>query len=434
MFNTNAQRAAIIGLAVLLVLAAFAVAASYVKTGSQAAPNTPEQPPVDPAGAGGLTDGAPADGQSGAGALRDGTSPADAGSETTPSSRDGSQAASEGPPAEDRQPADSAAAGPASPLTWGELLALMQTAFDPAAAPALSGAEPVNLLVPGTDPAAPVTRAGLATAIVRALDLEDAAAALMPAESMFQDISPLHRAFPAVAMAHRLGLIPEEAGGMVRPEQPATHAEARKWIDAASRLDIRSGRLAQVNVPGGSLSVVPDGGEAAAFVLAPDTGIVRNGQQAGAEALRVDDTVRVAADPTGQLKVVVAAGPEVTTAEEAMEAIAVLLRELLTPEQTAAILAQDWERAGDELKVSLYNQLLKYGLTPEEADAVVSQDWPALTEYGKSRLTELAAARWGLEPELVRALLDQDWDTAVNYAEVMVLEYLLNELMEAANA
>src|SRR5690606_31024367 len=81
-----------------------------------------------------------------------------------------------------------------------------------------------------------------------------------------------------------------------------------------------------------------------------------------------------------------------------------------------------------------YNQLLKYGLTPEEADAVVSQDWPALTEYGKSRLTELAAARWGLEPELVRALLDQDWDTAVNYAEVMVLEYLLNELMEAANA
>ncbi|MFO7311892.1 MAG: hypothetical protein C0P61_007495, partial [Bacillota bacterium] len=68
MFNTNAQRAAIIGLAVLLVLAAFAVAASYVKTGSQAAYNTTEQPPVDPAGAGGLTDGAPADGQSGAGA------------------------------------------------------------------------------------------------------------------------------------------------------------------------------------------------------------------------------------------------------------------------------------------------------------------------------------------------------------------------------
>ena len=399
MFKMPAQRAALIGLAVLLVLAAFAGAASYLKTGSQVAQNPPEQPP-----------------------------------ETTPSARDGSQPISARPPAEDRQPGDRAAADPGSPLTWGELLALMQTAFDPAAAPGLSGDEQVTLLDPGTDPAGQVTRAGLAAAIVRALELEDAAVALMPAESMFQDISPLHRAFPAVALAHRLGLIPEETGSMFRPEQPATYAEAREWIDAARRLDIRSGRLTQVNVPGGSLSVVTDGGEAAAFVLAPDTGIVRNAQKAGAEELRVDDPVRVVADATGQLKLAVAAGPEMTKADAALEALAGVLRELLTPEQTAAILAQDWERAGDELKVSLYNQLLKYGLTPEEADAVVSQDWPALTEYGKSRLTELAAARWGLEPELVRALLDQDWDTAVKYAEVMVLEYLLNELMEAANA
>src|SRR5690606_24352832 len=142
-----------------------------------------------------------------------------------------------------------AAADPGSPLTWGEVLALMQTAFDPAAAPGLSGDEQVTLLDPGTDPAGQVTRAGLAAAIVRALELEDAAAALMPAESMFQDISPLHRAFRAVALAHRLGLIPEETGSMFRPEQPATYAEAREWIDAARRLDIRSGRLTQVNVP-----------------------------------------------------------------------------------------------------------------------------------------------------------------------------------------
>src|SRR5690606_31720518 len=148
----------------------------------------------------------------------------------------------------------------------------------------------------------------------------------------------------------------------------------------------------------------------------------------------VDDVVHAVADATGQLMIVVAEGSSSTAAREALATLAEVLREILTPEQTAALLAQDWERAGTELKVSLYNQLLEHGLTPDEANAVLSQDWPAVTEHGKERLTELVAARWELEPELVRALLDQNWDTAVSYAEVMVLEYLLNELMEAANA
>src|SRR5690606_5733388 len=102
--------------------------------------------------------------------------------------------------------------------------------------------------------------------------------------------------------------------------------------------------------------------------------------------------------------------------------------------QTAAILARDWERAGTELKVNLYNRLLEHGLTPEEATAVLDQDWAALTEHGKARLTELAAARWSVSPDLVRAVLDQDWETARSHAEIVILEYLLNALLQAANA
>src|SRR5690606_967944 len=160
----------------------------------------------------------------------------------------------------------------------------------------------------------------------------------------------------------------------------------------------------------------------------------RNGEAAGAAQLQVDDDVRAVADGTGLLRVVTARGPEVSSSQEVLAVIGAVLRELLTPEQTAAIMARDRERAETELKVSLYNQLLEYGLTPHEAAAVLEQDWTALTEHGKERLTAVAAARWSVAPELVRALLDEDWDTALSYAEVTVLEYLLNELMEAANA
>ncbi len=128
----------------------------------------------------------------------------------------------------------------------------------------------------------------------------------------------------------------------------------------------------------------------------------------------------------------VAEGPASAASNVIGEATRVL-RELATPEQLAAIIARDWDRAGAELKVSLYNQLLEAGVTAEEAAALLEQDWDAVEEHGKRRLTELVSRRADVEPELVRAVLDQDWGTAVSHIEVEVLEYVLNYLMETAS-
>ena len=323
---------------------------------------------------------------------------------------------------------------PDAPLTWEGLYAMLQSGLNAATAPRLHTEGLAGLLEPGTQRTDPVSRGQLVLAVIRALDLEEVAEAQRPAESLFQDVSPLHRSFAAVAMAHRLGLIPHRPGDLFRPEQTVTAGEAEEIIAAAAELDIRTGRVEEVNAPASSLMLATQNGAAVSYVLGPDTAIVRNGEPASAENLLPDDAVRAVADASGLLRLLVAEGRELSGTQQVLAVLASVLQELLTPEQTAAILDRDWERAENELKVNLYNQLLEHGLTPEEAAAVLDQDWNALTEHGKARLTELVAARYPIAPELVRAVLDEDWDTALSYAEVEVLEYLLNELMEATSA
>ena len=107
-----------------------------------------------------------------------------------------------------------------------------------------------------------------------------------------------------------------------------------------------------------------------------------------------------------------------------------MLRKLAgTPEQLAAIIARDWERAGVELRVSLYNQMLEAGVSVEEAAALLEQDWASVEEHAKRRLTELVLSqRADVDAELVRAVLDQDRTAAVSHIEVEVLEYAVERL------
>ncbi|HLT58855.1 MAG TPA: hypothetical protein VKZ69_08795 [Limnochordales bacterium] len=414
MLKTNAQRAAVLGAALLVIISVLA-AASY----RPAAPD-----PAAPLGA--VLDPAAREPAPWGSAAPDGATA------QHPSAR-GPAAASD--PGRGLDPApDEGTARPGAPLTWAQLHGMLRQALSPQAAPGVHAASLEDFLDPGTDPADPVTRGGLVMAVVRALDLEELALAHPPAASLFQDVSPLHRAYAAIGLAHRLGLLPQPPGHMLRPEQPVTAAEAQEMLGLARALDIRAGQLDQVNAPGSSLSVAGPDGQPTAYVLVEDTLIVRNGGAVGAEELLPGDAVRTVADATGRLRLLVAEGPALSPVQQALAVLGPLLQELLTPEQTAAILARDWERAGTELKVNLYNRLLEHGLTPEEATAVLDQDWAALTEHGKARLTELAAARWSVSPDLVRAVLDQDWETARSHAEIVILEYLLNELLQAANA
>lgn len=280
-------------------------------------------------------------------------------------------------------------------------------------------------------PDQPVSRADLTVAAVRALGLEETAAVHPPAEPVFRDVPPDHRAFAAVGMAHRLGLLPFHTGSFFAPDEAVEPAEARHMIRAAAALERLEGPVAFVHAAARTVGVQEDARRSVSFTAGDETLIVRNGAAATLDALRPGDQVRVLADTGGRLLVAAAAGADSPGSAVINEATKVL-RELATPEQLAAIIARDWERAGAELRVSLYNQLLETGVSAEEAAALLEQDWASVEEHAKRRLTELVSQRADVDAELVRAVLDQDWDAAVSHIEVEVLEYALNALMAPA--
>lgn len=280
-------------------------------------------------------------------------------------------------------------------------------------------------------PEQPVTRADVAVATIRALELEAVASAHEPTEPIFRDVPTSHRAFGHIGMAHRLGLYPFHFGSLFVPDEPVELAEARQMIYAAAELERTEGPIAYTNPPARTISLQEDERRTVAYIVGQQTLIVRNDGVVSSEALRPGDHVRVYADNGGELLVAVATGPNAPTSTVVSEA-AKVLRELATPEQLAAIIARDWEKAGAELKVSLYNQLLEAGLSAEEATALLEQDWSTVEQHGKERLTALVSDSASVDPELVRAVLDQDWDTAMSHIEVEVLEYVLNYLMETA--
>lgn len=277
-------------------------------------------------------------------------------------------------------------------------------------------------------PRQPVTRAELTVAVIRALGLEELAGRHPYDEPVFRDVPAQHHAFPAVSMAHRLGLYPFHVSSFFAPDEPVEAAEAQHLVRTAAALERVRGPVALVNAPARTVAVQEDQRRTVSYTIGDSTLIVRNGAVVGADALQPGDEVEVYADASGQLLIAVATGPDAspTVVSEATR----ILRELATPEQLSAIIARDWQRAGSELRVSLYNQLVEAGVTHEEATALLEQDWASVEEHGKQRLTALLAERTELEPELVRAVLDQDWDTALNYVEAEVLEYVLNYLMQ----
>ena len=200
-----------------------------------------------------------------------------------------------------------------------------------------------------------------------------------------------HRAFAAVGMAHRLGLYPFHSGSFFAPDEPVGPAEARQINSgAAAGLERLTGPVAFVNPPARTIGVYEDQRRTVSFTVDEHTLIVRNGAARGLTICREGDRIQVYAAPGGRLLLAVAEGPASAASNVIGEATRVL-RELATPEQLAAIIARDWDRAGAEPEVSLYNQLLEAGVTAEEAAALLEQDWDAVEEHGKRRLTELVS-------------------------------------------
>jgi hypothetical protein len=161
--------------------------------------------------------------------------------------------------------------------------------------------------------------------------------------------------------------------------------------------------------------------------VAHDASILRNSTRSQAGNLVDGDQVYVVASNSGSAQFIKANG--IVTQADVMSKVTDLSKGLVTKEQLGALVRGDWQTVRNEMKYSLYDELLQNGVRPHEAEALITQDWTALGGLGQERLAEALADQWDVPAELIIALLERDWQTAQEYGQVELTQRLLGGLL-----
>lgn len=272
-----------------------------------------------------------------------------------------------------------------------------------------------------------ITRAEIVTMLTRVLKLDkDFQANYFDWWPTFTDLSEEHWAYGSVEIASRLGIIPSIFGTTFQPERPATREETAAMVKTAADLVTIQGTLSAAGDQA-TVTIEPLIGHSLVLELAPDASILRNSTKSEAANLVEGDQIYLVANRSGAAQFVKASG--IVTQSDVMSKITDLSKGMVTKEQLGALIKGDWQAVRDEMKYTLYDQLLKNGVKPHEAEALIIQDWSALSDFGQERIAEALAAEWGLSPELIVALLERDWQTAQEYGQVELTQRLLGGLL-----
>ncbi|NMB46346.1 MAG: S-layer homology domain-containing protein [Firmicutes bacterium] len=279
----------------------------------------------------------------------------------------------------------------------------------------------------GFHPDARISRAEMTTMLTRALKLDDEFRGdQFGWWPTFTDVSDEHWAYNSVEIANRLGIIPPVFETTFQPDRAANRAETAAMVRAARDLITVQGTLQITDNPN-TLMVAPIVGQPLVFEVAADASILRNSTKSQAANLVEGDQVYVVASYSGSAQFVKANG--IVTQADVMSKVFDLSKGLVTKEQLSALVRGDWQTVRDEMKYSLYDQLLQNGVRPHEAEALLTQDWTALEDLGQERLAEALSEQWDIPVELIIALLERDWKTAQEYGQVEVTQRLLGGLL-----
>ncbi|BAS27344.1 S-layer homology domain-containing protein [Limnochorda pilosa] len=267
-------------------------------------------------------------------------------------------------------------------------------------------------------PSEKITRAEMVAMVQRAVDRLHDLTADLPNRSgwqaTFRDVPADHWAFNAAETAHQEGILPPYVRDRFEPSQAATRAETAYMVARSLKLEVLDGTLTQADAESQSLVLKTEKGTRS-LILPSDARLVQAGRLADAGSLTTEVPVRVVADAYGRARIVEAEAPSpaARVTDEAKD----LARQILTKEQLSALVAGDWGRAGQELRLSLYDLMVERGATPFEAEAILQEDWSSLTGLGKDRLSTALSDYLQLPAELTRALLDGDWGRAQELAQ-----------------
>ena len=276
-----------------------------------------------------------------------------------------------------------------------------------------------------------ISRAEMATMLTRAIKLDgDFNGSQFGWWPSFEDVPEDHWAYNSVEIANRLGIVPSVIATRFQPERAANRAETAAMIRAARDLTTIQGTL-QTAGDQNTLMVAPLIGQALVLEVAPDASVLRNSTRAQSTDLVEGDQIYVVASSFGSAQFVKASG--IVTQADVMSKVMDLSKGLVTKEQLSALLRGDWQAVQDEMKYSIYDQLLKNDVKPHEAEAILTQDWTALGGLGQERLAEALSQQWDVPMELIIALLQRDWKAAQEYGQVELTQRILGGLLNDAN-
>ena len=280
-------------------------------------------------------------------------------------------------------------------------------------------------------PERPVTRVEAVTMLTRLLNIkhpeEEYTLKVTPS---FTDITEESPAFAEIELASCLGLLPGYYQQKFNPSYLASRADIAWMISRLREIKTLRGTVLDTNEASGLLTIKPeeDGQEARLVLVGEETVLLRNNITTKPGQVLAGDKLTVFFNPQ-EKPVFVKAYGEVTQ-NDLLSRRSSMVKERLTPEQIAAILAGDWESVKDTLTGELYNQMLNLGLTPAEAEAILMQDWQYLDLVSRDRLAEALSGYLGITRDLSRALLDRDLERVKEYARIELITYALSRILE----
>jgi len=282
-------------------------------------------------------------------------------------------------------------------------------------------------------PERPVTRAEITDMMVRLLNVG------LPEEectlnitSSFTDLSDDSPDFPKIETAFRLGILPGYYQPEFNPSRLASRADTAWMISSLREIKVLRGTVLDNHSESGLLTVKPEEGEARLVLAQEETILLRNDIAATIEQILADDKVTVFFNPKEEPVFVKAYGE--VTQKDLLGRLSSMLKDRLTPEQLASILAGNWDEVKEMLTGELYNELLAIGITPAEAEAILFQDWEYLDLVSRDRLSEALAGYLGITRDLSRAVLDRDLERIKEYARVELVTIALAKLLEQQGA
>lgn len=280
-------------------------------------------------------------------------------------------------------------------------------------------------------PERPVTRVEIVTMLTRLLNIkhpeEEYTLKVTPS---FTDITEESPAFAEIELASKFGLLPGYYQQEFKPSYLASRADIAWMISRLREIKILRGTVLDSNEASGLFTVKPEEGdeEARLVLVGDDTVLLRNNITTKAGQVVADDKLTVFFN-SQEKPVFVKAYGEVTQ-NDLLSRLSSMVKERLTPEQIAQILAGDWDGVKDTLTGELYDQMLNIGITPAEAEAILLQDWQYLDLVSRDRLSEALSGYLGITRDLSRAILDRDMERIKEYARIELVTYALSRLLD----